>query len=265
MQVNQSSSTYYQSNNNTYNYQNDRAESKNTQSNGYGYEDSNRTRHETEGQKYSKQSFTDMKNVLNAYYSHQNGGNASFEDLKSNLQNLASKLVSYRVNKFEQSWESKLHAFRMDISKEAYDRFNANKATLHSSGVSQVTPNTDPSAHTDETSTQTDSGTNSESPGSTSEDNATETTNNDTNPTGTTTGEEGSTDTNPTDEQNNTGGTTGSETTNDETTTEENNTSEESSGSTGGDTSGDSTGDSESGDDSNNGGGGGLFDGLLGK
>lgn len=166
MQVQSSNSSYYQTNNNTYNYQNNyqneyqKNEPKTSATQEYNTNKNINTKYDTSFQD-SKQSFTEMKNLLNSYYSLQNGGNISFDDVKSNLQNLANNLIGYRVDKYHQTWESTLHAFRMEISKEAYDKFNESKSTSEDNSSSSITYNLDSDSNHTTGSSTTDNTSNS--------------------------------------------------------------------------------------------------------
>ncbi|MCP8617891.1 hypothetical protein [Salirhabdus salicampi] len=78
---------------------------------------------ETGSQKNNLQS---MQNVLNNYYSMKSGFNSS-GDLKKQLNQLAEKSISYRVDKHSEKFESKVHNFKMEISREAHEAYSKSR------------------------------------------------------------------------------------------------------------------------------------------
>jgi hypothetical protein len=244
MQVNNSSNTYYQSSHQKQGYQNktygdfSKTESEKTslQRSDADKIKAQQKTNDHQKENYSGQFTTEMKDVLRSYYSFKSGGNGNFEELKANLQNLAKKLVSYRVDKHQQTWESKLHSFRMDISRESYEKYNAKQDT-HSESV--VYNQTGPEINKTSQNNSSTESTNESTTGTDSEND------------NTTSGSSGTNETGGSTEGNTTGGTTGGT---------------ESGGSSGTNTTEGSNDESGSSDTSNsgNGNGGGVLEDLIG-
>jgi|GEM_PF-5604672 len=84
------------------------------------------------------QPFQGMYDVLKNVYGQKNGINSP-ADLKQKLQSLADKFISFKVDRSTQTFESKLHQFKMEISREAYSKYEATQ-TSRISNISTLEP-----------------------------------------------------------------------------------------------------------------------------